>query len=334
LDPSGIDVAWRKSLRAAIAGDWRSTEKWLEQLVAADTNNLEAYFALASLYREHDAIGRALRMHQNLLLRSDLNRAQRREALLELARDFDAGGFMERATASYEEILIAQPKNVEVLERLVAILLDRKEFPRALSLVRRLRRLDREKAARLEVQARLNLARVQMDAEAYADARKTIKRCLKRDHSCAAAWMILGDLEAACDKTKKAVAAWVQAVNADPGFAPELYRKLADSWTTLDKPMEFERFLSQRLDVHPADQAARIALARSRFQRGEGRQSIEELARAIELAPDHSGLRAEYGRQLIALGQEAEALKAYSGLLDLVEQKDWPAGFDSLESRD
>ncbi|MFP6655771.1 MAG: tetratricopeptide repeat protein [Myxococcota bacterium] len=329
-----IDVAWRKSLRAAIAGDWRRAEKWLEELVSSDTENLEAYFALASLYREHDAIGRALRMHQNLLLRSDLTRAQRREALLELARDFDAGGFRERATASYEEILIAEPRNLYVLERLISILIERDEFPRALSLIRRLRRLNRETADRLEIQARLTVARRQLESEDYAGARKNLKRCLRRDESCALAWMILGDLEAACDKPKKAVAAWKEAAHSDQGFAPELYRKLAEAWTALGKPIEFERFLSDRLTTRPTDQTARIALARWRFQRGEGKQSIEELARAIEKAPQDIGLRAEYGRQLIASGQDTEALKAFSEFLDLIERADWSTGLNALESRD
>ncbi len=141
--PEEIDRAWRRSLRAAIAGDWQTAETCLERIVEADSKDLDAVHALARLYRQQGAVGRSLRMHQNLLLRSELNRSERAEALLELARDFETGGYKERAAATYEEILDAQPRNKEVLERLVSLFHDLKEFPRALALVRRLRRWDR-----------------------------------------------------------------------------------------------------------------------------------------------------------------------------------------------
>ena len=97
VDPrkaGSVESALRRALRAAVAGDWPSAESWLERIVEADSADLDAYHALARLYREQGDIGRAIRMHQNLLLRTGLSKVQKTEALLELARDFDAGGFV------------------------------------------------------------------------------------------------------------------------------------------------------------------------------------------------------------------------------------------------
>jgi len=317
--PDEIERAWRRSLRAAVAEDWPTAETWLERIVEANSKDLDAVHALARLYRQHGAMGRALRMHQNLLLRSDLNRNARAEVLLELARDFQAGGYKERAAATYEELLGLQPRNAEVLERLVALLHELKEFPRALALVRRLRRRNRETGSRLELEVLLSQAQFLREEGDHDGARRSIKRCLRRDKTCGTAWALLGELEVERGKTAKALAAWKRGAAVDESVASSLYPKIAASFAARGKPEDFDRYLLDIIADRPSDQAARIALARTRAGRGDRAQAIEVLARAIEIAPTEPGLRIELGRQLIASGQDAEALKAYADLLDALE---------------
>jgi len=318
--PEEIERSWRRSLRAVIAGDWPTAETWLERIVEADSKDLDALHALATLYRQQGAVGRSLRMHQNLVLRADLSKAERAEALLELARDFESGGYKERAAATYEELLAAQPRDVDVLERLVSLLHDLKEFPRALALVRRFRRPDREIGRRLEVGLLLSQAEVFREEGDHEGARRAIKRCLRRDKNCGHAWMMLGELEVERGKSAKALSAWKRAAELDEAVASTLYPKLAASFAARGKSEDFDQTLLKIMEDRPFDHAARIALSRARAARGETRLAVEVLARAIELAPEHLGLRAELGRQLIASGQDTEALKAYADLLDTFER--------------
>ncbi len=315
-----VERAWRRSLRAAVAGDWPGTETWLERIVEANSEDLDAYHALARLYRQQGAIGRALRMHQNLLLRSDLSRASRREALLELARDFDAGGYRERAVAAYEEYLSEVPRDAEVLERLVRLLHDLGEFSRALALVRRLRRRDRELADRLEREVLLSQTERLFEAGDHEGARKAIKRCLRRDRHCGRAWKWLGELEAERGRTARALAAWKRGASVDPKVAVELYPKMAAGFAARGKPAEFDRFLEGMLAERPGDPGATIALARAMASRGDSRAAGETLARAVEAMPDDLDLHTELGRQLISAGQEAEALKAYRALIETIDR--------------
>jgi lipopolysaccharide biosynthesis regulator YciM len=318
--PDDIDRAWRRSLRAAIAADWPTAETWLERIVEANSKDLDAVHALARLYRNQGAVGRALRMHQNLLLRSDLNRNERAEALLELSRDFEAGGYKERATATYEELLGLEPRSVEVLERLVLLLYDLQEFSRALSLVRRLRRRDRETGNRLELEILLSQAQCLRDEGNHDAARRSIKRCLRRDKTCGPAWALLGELEVERGKTAKALAAWKRGAAVDETVASALYPKIAAGFAARGKPEDFDKYLLKIIEDRPSDHAARIALARARAGRGNQTLAIEELARAIEIEPAHPGLRVELGRLLIASDQAAEALKSYGDLLDALER--------------
>ncbi|MAG33410.1 MAG: hypothetical protein CL908_21245 [Deltaproteobacteria bacterium] len=316
-----IDRAWRRSLRAAVARDWAAAETWLERIVEADTSDLDAYHALARLYREQGSVDRAIRMHQNLLLRPDLDRANRSEALLELARDFETGGFHERAVASYEEVLDAEPRNAIVLERLISLVRELRDYNRALVLVRRLRRRDREKADGFEVEILLAQAQACVVEGDHDGARQALRRCLRRDKNCGRGWALLGELEVERGKDARAQNAWMRGAAAAAFLSAELYPKIGASFAARGKPAAYEKYLRGILEDRPQDHAARIALARTLSSRGETSLAIEELARAIEVAPDHMGLRSELGRQLLASGQEAEAVKAYASLLDVLERR-------------
>ncbi|MBJ18003.1 MAG: hypothetical protein GY910_28750 [bacterium] len=315
-----VEAALRRSLRAAVCADWPTAETWLERIVEADSTDLDAYHALARLYREQGAIGRAIRMHQNLLMRTDLRREERDDALLELARDFDAGGFSERAAAGYEEVLDTQPRNPEVLARLVKLSRELREFPRGLSLVKRLRRHDRDGADAAEVELLLSQAQSQLDEGDHDGGRGTLKRCLRRYKTCGSAWAMLGQIEVERGKDAKALDAWRRGALADPEMAPTLYPMIEASYSARGKSQDYEKFLKGILQDRPADHGARIALARMLVSRGEAANAIEELSRAIEVEPHHMGLRVELGRQLLASGHEVEAIKAYTGLLDALEQ--------------
>ena len=320
LKPEELAAALRRGLRAAVAEEWATAETWLERVVEADSGDLDAYHALARLYRRQGAIGRAIRMHQNLLLRADLPKKQRAEALLELARDFEAGGFTERAAASYEEFLDNQPRHVEALQHLIPLLQELREHARARALCRRLRRREPRDADRLEVPLLLAEARACADEGDHDGARKALKRCLGRDKNCGPAYAILGQLEAERGKTSRALDAWKRAAKTDPVLARELYLKLDAGFAAHGKTGDFEAFLRDILSTRPQDGFARIALARALGSRGESVAAIEELARAIEMAPGELSLHAELGRQLLAANQDSAALKAYAELVAQIER--------------
>ena len=326
VDPrkaGSVEAALRRALRAAVVGDWPAAETWLERIVEADSADLDAYHALARLYREQGAIGRAIRMHQNLLLRPGISKEEKNEALLELARDFDAGGFVERAVAGYEEVLDANPREHEALARLVKLLGEMREYPRALALVKRWRRLDREAAETEE--HRLLLAQAQGQAEeGDADsARSTLKRLLRKDKACAPAWSMLGDLEAEKGRDAKAIDAWRRAVEADRTLGAILLPRIEAGFAARKKPQDYEKMVRALLESQPTDAAAQVALARTLASRGDAAAAIESLSRAVEIAPGAPSLRVELGRMLLDGGQDAEALKAFAALLDVVERDEW-----------
>src|SRR6201990_1396488 len=65
----------------------KAIEAFIE-VVKVDPETIELHFALGSLFRRRGEVERAIRMHQNLVERSDLAAEQRTHALFELAQDY------------------------------------------------------------------------------------------------------------------------------------------------------------------------------------------------------------------------------------------------------
>ncbi len=71
----------------------RSTDEALElfvQMAKVDDDTLETHFALGHLFRRRGEVERAIRVHQNLLARPNLNETQRHQACLRSPRTTSA----------------------------------------------------------------------------------------------------------------------------------------------------------------------------------------------------------------------------------------------------
>lgn len=316
-----LEQAFRLALGALLDDDPERAEQALAAVVQQDSSQVEVYLALGQLYRRRGEIGRAIRIHQNLLLRGDLDAAHRERALRGLARDFKRGGFLTRAISAYEELRDRRPADPEALAELMRLRADVRDFDAAFEAQRRLRRATRSDGradeARLWYEQSEALA-----AEGKGDAaRRALARCLRRDPAHARAWLQLGELEAERGKPKKALAAWKRALAADRRLAARLYPRIESAFAALGRARDFELLLRAELGERPEDAQARLALARMLAAQGRGEQALTELAALFEREPDRLEAHAARARVLLGEGREAEAAKALAELLDTLERQ-------------
>ena len=71
------------------------------EAVRIDPDTVELHFALGSLFRRRGETERAIRMHQHLIDREDLNESQRLQALAELGQDYLKAGLLDRAESVF-----------------------------------------------------------------------------------------------------------------------------------------------------------------------------------------------------------------------------------------
>ena len=323
--PRDVDAALRKALLAVLERDWDRAESLLVSACRADSRSVEPYLALARLLRSRGEIGRAIRIHQNLLLRVDGESEAGRAALADLAADFQQGGFLRRSIASYEDLLSQDPKHLAALRALVRLRAESREFERAIELERRLAKVEKRSGSRTEAELRVKMAEVAHGEGRSSDARRALKQALRRDSDCVGAWVLLGELEAQRGRNKAALAAWKRVPVLDSGAGTRVLPQLEATFAALEKPRGFETFLRGLLENRPEDATLRIALARHLA-------AVTELRQVLAGAPADKAARTTLGRLLLAENRDSAALKEYGELLDILDRDlEFPVGVEAFE---
>lgn len=319
--PRDVDTALRLALLAVLERDLESAETLLDRAVRIDSRAVEPYLALARLFRMKGEVGRAIRIHQNLLLRRDLSKQDTVRALAGLAADFRQGGFLRRAIASYEEVLAHDPGHRQATAELVQLHAQAREFPRALEMARKLARLERRDGSEAESLLLVEMAETAQAEGRSEDARKALKKALRRNRRSPRAWSVLGALEAERGRTKAALAAWSRVPALDRKAAALVYPQLEATYAALGKPRDFEALLEGLIESQPEDAVARMALAHTLAARGEVDAACAQLREVIDHEPDDLAARGALGRLLLAEGKSIDAQREYQALLEALERR-------------
>jgi lipopolysaccharide biosynthesis regulator YciM len=307
-----LDSELCSALLSVLDQDLDRAEEALVRAVRSDADGIESYLALARLYRMRGEIGRAIRVHQNLLLREDLRKEQRLTVLADLGADFRKGGFEDRAIACYEGVILDDKRDLKSLQALVQLYAQTGRYSRAIEVSRRLTRLEgrgpRDEEARLYAE----MAKAQHAEGDHDDARRSTKKALRCSKRCVVAWVLLGDLEAERGRTKAALAAWSEVPRLDRASGPLVYAKLEATYAALGRIRDFETFVRGLLEEQPGDIGARRALATLLSARGDVDASISELNRLLGADCDDLETRAALGRILLSESRVSEAAREYA----------------------
>lgn len=311
-----LATTFRRALLAVLDRDYDTAEALITEAVKADSEDIEPYRALARLFRLRGEVGRAIRIHQNLLLRRDLDASHRNAVLGELADDFREGGFRERAIASFQEVVEHDSKNRDALEALAELHAEADDYPAAIAAAAKLGRVDKRKDPAREAKLWTRQAGVEYGEGRHDAARKSLKRALRRDPSSADAHVLLGQLEAERGKNKAALAAWRKVPEQGGDRAAEIHPKVEATFAALGRPRDYETFVRELLEERPDDAAARMALAATLAARGDTDPAALELRRVLDTHPHNRDARLALGRLLLGAGRDADALKEYRELIE------------------
>jgi lipopolysaccharide biosynthesis regulator YciM len=313
--PEGGAARVRAALSAVLAGDRAAAERALAEAARQDSDSIDIYLALASLYRARGEIGRAIQIHQNLLLRDDLPARLRRECRESLAEDFRAGGFLARAAAAFEEILESDPRNLRALAELERIRVESGDFEGALRARRRIGGAD-PRTPRVLAHLLVGLGRVHAREGRDREAARCYRKAIARDPGCAEAYLVLADQLASAGKPRRAVDLLLRALPLHRALAPLVWPKLFEAHQAQGDLAGLERVARARLSADPADAEASVWLARvlSRTRRLE--EALATLRLLLDRLPGYLPAYAELGRALLGEQRQLEALKVFEELVE------------------
>ncbi|MFM1991083.1 MAG: lipopolysaccharide assembly protein LapB [Pseudomonadota bacterium] len=260
-------------------------------VVKLDPETVELHFALGNLFRRRGETDRAIRVHQSLVARTDLQREQRDHALFELGQDFLRAGLLDRAEDAFNRLEGSSYAGAALRHRLDLAQMVR-DWPRAIELAQRLQRDAGAEHPGLVAHFHCELAQQALagtEPDRAERARRELDRALAAGGAHPRPWLLRGEAAFAADDFDGAIDAWSELARLSPAhlaLTGERWLQAHERVGRLDAGLA-------RLEVvqaeHPSVDALR-ALAQARARRDGVQPAIAWLREALARSPSLLGL--------------------------------------------
>ncbi len=196
--------------------------KELVRVARLQTETAEVYLALGDMFRNKGEFGRAVRIHQNLLARPGLPKELHMQAQMALAMDFQAGGLLGRALQQYGKVLDMQPTHMTALEASLRIREQGHEWARATEILDRLDQIRGVPSSLHHAYLLTEMARDKFGEGDEDGALELVNQAIDRNPACAAAHMLLSEIELKRGDEKAAMTSMKRLQKAAPRYVPLL----------------------------------------------------------------------------------------------------------------
>jgi lipopolysaccharide biosynthesis regulator YciM len=228
----------------------KAIEAFIE-VVKVDPETVDLHFALGSLFRRRGETERAIRMHKNLLDRSDLGADQRLQATFELGNDYLKAGLLDRAEEMFAR-LREGPQRLDALRSLLAIHQQLKEWDKAIDVARALERETGQSWQKEIAEFHCEMAASEATHSRPDAAREQLEQALAANRKCVRASIQLGDLAAAAGRHDEAIEHWKRVETQNATFLALVAHRLLKSYAALGAEAEGLTLLRGYLAAYPS----------------------------------------------------------------------------------
>ena len=216
------------------------------EAVHNDPDTSELHFALGNLFRRRGEYERAVRVHEHLLSRADLSRADRHRAQHALALDFLKAGLLDRAEEALRK-LEGTAYQEQALLALLAIYERSRDWVQASEIARK---LDAGAAGQFTGRQAHYLCE-QAAAAAPAEAEQLLEQALRAAPASPRPHMELAALRRRAGDARGAYALLVAAAEAVPTAIPLLARPLVEAAVACGRQDDARRLLEAAYEQSP-----------------------------------------------------------------------------------
>ena len=279
-------------------GDYKWAIQKFKEVVREDTDNIQAYLRLGDLLRKKGLASNALKIHKDLMLRSNLSSDLKQKIEYSLLLDYESLNDVKMVIKIGNNILNnSQNYSEEVPLKLVKYLEKDEEWEEAFNIIKKycktLTNDLKRKLALYRVFEGLNLIEKNEDR----DARIKFRESMKLDETCASGYFYLGKSYYSENRLEDAIQAWKNLCEKIPEKAYIAFESLEKAWFDLGKFTEAEKLYKDLWNKYPENVDAALALAEIFDKKGEQDTAVEILNRLEEKVPNNpriNGYRIQY----------------------------------------
>lgn len=258
------------------------------RLLEVDNETVETHLALGNLFRRQGEVDRALRVHQNLVARPNLEAVHRNQARLELAQDYQRAGVLDHAEDLYRELLDQGIFMERVLRGLILIHEAERNWQKAIETTRRLESVRGHAMRPVLAQYFCELADEARAADDVETALKHLKSARSEFRDCTRASLLRGEIEEAVGNREAAIKAYRQVTRNDPDFATEVLEPLERCYSVQADLRGYRRFLDDLIRGYDGV-APQVAVARLLQRQGDYDAAITGLSDYLQRHPNWIG---------------------------------------------
>lgn len=250
--------AYVDGLRLALDGRADDAVSRLKEAVQEDTENIDAYIRLGDLFLAQGDSDRALRIHETLSLRRNLDPQDEMRVYRALVRDYVRVGRHVKALALLEE-LTHQAKSEPALKRqLIELYIATGSWEKCEAVLKELEKIPAQRVEAAKLYVRLAAARAQVNPD---DAGPCYEAALRLDPGSVEALVGLGQLQMQRGETERAIRTWEQVLAKAPDQNRLVRERLERAYFEAGRFEDVTRLYEQLLRRVPKDTGLAIALA-------------------------------------------------------------------------
>lgn len=257
----------------------------------ADEVSIDTHLTLGAVVRRRGELDKAIRIHQNLLARSQLSGENRALAELELARDYLNAGLLDRAEQLLRTLVERGGATDRVaLEHLLEVYQRERDWEHAIEIATQIvRRGDRAGRTAL-AHFHCELGEQLRERGDIGAARNRLKQARQHDRTCPRIGLQLAELELDAGRPDEAREALREVARVAPDFIGETIELYQRACAAAVEPDELMRFLEQHLAVQ-GDSRLVATLAVEYQSRGETTRAEQLLTTQLAANPSIAVLR-------------------------------------------
>jgi lipopolysaccharide biosynthesis regulator YciM len=165
------------------------------KMLEVDSSTVETHLAVGKLFRRRGEVDRAIRIHQNLIARPQLEKNCREQSLYELGQDYMSAGMLDRAERIFLEVVSIREYAVVALRALLDIYQQEKSWENAIQTANKLGAATRQDMQPVVAHYYCELADNAIAKNQSAEAQHFLKKALDADNLCVRASLMLANVD-------------------------------------------------------------------------------------------------------------------------------------------
>jgi len=291
--------------------------------VRLDTETVETYFALASLFRDKGEIERAIGIHQSIITRPRLDEAIRLQALYDLALDYKKAGLFDRAIDVFKEVIRRNPQKKEAYLELANVYQVLKDWAAAYTVIQRLDKITGEDHSIVLAHFQTEIGK-KLQMEDKRRAEDAFKKAIKINKKCIDAYLHLGDLYFEQKNIKKALSIWEEVIKISPEYSFLVYSRLGKIISEIKEERVFRKFIQNLEKKRERDFYSALFISKY-YLGGKNLEKAEAFVNEVlQKAPTSVGARQLLSQIFLEKGEVQKAISLLTQISqNLLPQKSY-----------